>query len=188
MRPGGEAPDGLTSEAGPLHQLTALGRPSRAGRTRLRHNRRLGSYARGVAVATISIRFYESAAQVIPILFFALLFEVGLRRRGRDDSNPPPETSEVVIVLTVIFLLIGGEVAALRVLATESTTNVSAVLVIYALGLSLALIAARLIFDIARPDEGEAPRNWIERHWMMFGMGAGIVAVLIVAIPLAPLR
>jgi uncharacterized protein HemY len=76
-------------------------------------------------VESSNLSFYETAAQILPLLYLALLFQVGIfRPRPRVEErgyirkalgSRLVRTPYWVLVVTVIVILIIGEIVALHV-------------------------------------------------------------------------
>lgn len=126
-----------------------------------------------MGVATINIRFFEVAASIIPILFFVLLFELGLASRNRAEADP---AAVLAIALLAVLFLVGGETASMAVLASGHSTRTAFAIVTAALALSLALITMRLMYSIVRAST-DWP-DWFKRRYTEIG---GLFGVIVVA-------
>jgi heme A synthase len=81
------------------------------------------------------LEFYSAAAQVIPLLFLVIVFEVRFWERGsyRDAGRSWVRLTARAFDVLVLLLIVAGEWAALRVLDTGSAGEWSHRLVVNAL-------------------------------------------------------
>jgi hypothetical protein len=109
--------------------------------------------------AAVSLAFFEVAAQVVPVLFFVLLFDLGMARATMVN------VVEYVAAAVVILLLAAGEIVSLDVVASKHPTQFAGVVVTVAIAFTLGTIASALIETSIREAEIEGR---LSRHPRLF--------------------
>lgn len=133
--------------------------------------------------------FYAAAAQVLPILFIALIFEqriLDLEGERRERLVPPPggPTRRLVIRLIVSAFLVLAESVALRVLITANSTGMAGLIVVAGLALSLVLLAGLPIERLIKRHLDDLP-PWVRAHPGKVSTVVGLIFVVSALLPLS---
>lgn len=130
------------------------------------------------------VAFYDKAAEVLPVLYLALVFESRLfrpRRRDREaltkEAQSPSRLTLEVAVVAIVVLLLSGEVIALRVLATRNASELQRHLVVGALSIALGLLAYRTVADVLWERRRELSR-WTRVHRQQIAAASLLVVLL----------
>jgi hypothetical protein len=131
-----------------------------------------------------SLAFYELAAQIIPVLFLAVMFEL------RFLGGPGRATTDLfvaVIRVGILLIFVYGEARALHVVAIGQPSNSAQQDVIGALVAGAWLLALYPVSDLARVGRERLPTPVRERATaisragrLLVGVGLMVVGVLLV--------
>jgi hypothetical protein len=128
------------------------------------------------------LAFYDKAAEVLPVLYLALVFESRIFRRRRSGRSAEAKQRqgrwriEVAVVAIVVFLLL-GEVVALRVLATREASELQRQLVGAALAMAFGLLAYRTVADVLWERRRELS-GWTREHRQRIAAASLLVVLL----------
>ncbi len=106
---------------------------------------------------TVKVAYYEAAAQILPVLFLALVVERRLRVSRR------PEIQSRVIVIAAYAMAL-GEYYALRAISDPGTNGESTFSIVTA-GLAVAAIAVVLPAGRGRPYAEQQRRRLVDPPW-----------------------
>jgi hypothetical protein len=136
----------------------------------------------------VDLSYYSTAGQVIPLLYFALIFQLQVLSRRAQRGGIPTEwpdevrrtagKSGVYVVLYSTIVLGAGEIAALWVLRHGHPAIVPRLVVAYSIASALGALTDILIWRTVKDDPG-AFHPWMERHvdrlssLVAFGMAGG---------------
>lgn len=120
--------------------------------------------------------FFEVSAQLIPLLFIALVFE----RQYFDRSDGNHEVGVGLSDIWVILLFIFGEAVCLQVIATEEIKDSSHEFVILALLVATLLLVHPLLLGGVRSEwrsESRGSWRWLNRAAAVFAVGGAYLTL-----------
>jgi hypothetical protein len=123
--------------------------------------------------ASVTLGYFEVAAEVIPLLFFVLLFDMGL---AISQQNQTPARDFGAMLVVVILGLAAGEILALAVVAGGRPSRPAGFAVTLVIASVLGTIAWGLIETSM--SQAEASGSWLGRHHRVISLAIQSAIVL----------